>query len=94
MGHVPETNGVPLYNKEATVKPLKMDNRPVRTPILRRLTRLMERDDLTAVVADTYDFEDAAQAHRDILAGGSVGKLGAESRARFRSTPLRSGDRR
>lgn len=75
MGHVPETNGIPFYNKEATVKALKMDNRPVRTPILQRLTRLMERGDLTAIVADTYDFDEVTQAHRDILAGGYVGKL-------------------
>ncbi|MBB6644896.1 NADPH:quinone reductase [Halobellus ruber] len=75
MGHVPETNGVPLYTKEATVKALRMDNRPVRAPVLRRLTRLMTRGDLTAVVADTYDFTDAAGAHRDVLAGGYVGKL-------------------
>jgi NADPH2:quinone reductase len=75
MGHVPGTNGVPLYNKEVTVRALKMDNRPVRTPVLQRLTRLVTRGDLTAVVADTYDFADAAQAHRDVLAGGYVGKL-------------------
>lgn len=75
MGHVPGTNGVPLYDKEVTVQALKMDNRPVRTPVLRRLTRLMRRDDLSAVIADTYDFEEVAQAHRDVLAGGYVGKL-------------------
>lgn len=75
MGHVPGTNGVPLYNKEVTVRALKMDNRPVRTPVLQRLTRLVTRGDLTAVVADTYDFADATQAHRDVLAGGYVGKL-------------------
>lgn len=75
MGHVPEANGVPLYNKELTVRGLKMDNHPVRTPILERLVRLMERDDLTAAVADTYDLTEADQAHRDILAGGYVGKL-------------------
>jgi NADPH2:quinone reductase len=75
MGHVPEANGVPLYNKELTVRGLKMDNHPVRAPILGRLVRLMERDDLTPVVADTYDFTEVDQAHRDILAGGYVGKL-------------------
>jgi NADPH:quinone reductase and related Zn-dependent oxidoreductases len=75
MGHVPEANGVPLYNKEITVRGLKMDNHPVRAPILERLVRLMERDDLSPVVADTYDITEVDQAHRDILAGGYVGKL-------------------
>ena len=37
--------------------------------------RLMERGDLTAVVTDTDDFDGAAQAHRDVPAGGSVDKL-------------------
>jgi NADPH:quinone reductase-like Zn-dependent oxidoreductase len=75
MGHVPATSGVPFYNKEITVRALKMDNRPVRTPILQRLVRLMNRDDLTAVVADTYDLDDVEEAHRDVIAGGYVGKL-------------------
>jgi NADPH:quinone reductase-like Zn-dependent oxidoreductase len=52
-----------------------MDNHPVRTPTLNRLARLMDRGDLSAVVADTYELEDATQAHRDMAAGGYVGKL-------------------
>ena len=75
MGHVPGTSGVPFYEKELTVRALRMDNHPVRGPTLERLVRLMERDDLTAVVADTYDLDEAARAHRDLLAGGYVGKL-------------------
>jgi NADPH2:quinone reductase len=75
MGHIPETNGIPFYRKEVSVQALRMDNRSVRKPMLERLGRLLERDDLTAVVADTYDFEAASQAHRDVLAGGYVGKL-------------------
>jgi NADPH:quinone reductase-like Zn-dependent oxidoreductase len=52
-----------------------MDNHPVRAPTLNRLSRLMKRGDLSAVVADTYDLEEASQAHRDMAAGGYVGKL-------------------
>ena len=75
MGHVPETDGRRLYTKEVTLRALRMDNRPVRTPTLERLGRLMSRDELTATVAQTYDFEDVTQAHRDVVAGGYVGKL-------------------
>ncbi|MFC6942627.1 NADPH:quinone reductase [Salinirubellus sp. GCM10025818] len=75
MGHVPEASGVPLYTKEITVRGLRMDNHPVRAPTLERLARLMEREELTAVVADTYDFEETTQAHRDMATGGYVGKL-------------------
>ncbi|OYR40564.1 Zn-dependent oxidoreductase [Halorubrum sp. Ib24] len=75
MGHIPETNGRPLYNKEVTIQPLKMDNHPTRRPVLERLARLMRQDVLAPVVADTYAFEDTARAHHEILAGGYVGKL-------------------
>jgi NADPH:quinone reductase-like Zn-dependent oxidoreductase len=75
MGHIPETNGRPLYNKEVTIQPLKMDSRPTRRPVLERLARLMKQDAITPVVADTYAFDDAARAHQEILAGGYVGKL-------------------
>jgi len=75
MGHIPEANGRPFYDREVRLRALKMDNRPVRTPILERLVRLVRRDDLTANVAATYAFEDVSQAHRDVLTGGYVGKL-------------------
>ncbi|MFA1612514.1 quinone oxidoreductase family protein [Halobellus rubicundus] len=75
MGHIPETNGRPFYNKEVTIQPLKMDNHPSRRPVLKRLARLMEQDVLAPVVADTYAFDDAARAHQEILTGGYVGKL-------------------
>lgn len=75
MGHVPETNGRPLYNKEVTIQPLKMDNHPTRRPVLERLARLMSQDVLTPVVADTFAFDNAARAHQEILTGGYVGKL-------------------
>ena len=75
MGHIPETNGRPLYNKEVTIQPLKMDNHPTRRPVLERLARLMKQDVLTPIVADTYAFEDTARAHQEIRAGGDVGKL-------------------
>ena len=75
MGHIPETNGRPLYNKEVTIQPLKMDNHPTRRPVLERLARLMKQDVLTPIVADTYAFEDTARAHQEIRAGGYVGKL-------------------
>lgn len=75
MGNIPDASGVPFYTKEITVQALRMDNHPVRAPKLRRLVRLMERDELTPVVADTYDFEEVAQAQQDVLVGGYVGKL-------------------
>jgi NADPH2:quinone reductase len=75
MGNIPDASGVPFYTKEITVQALRMDNHPVRAPTLRRLVRLMERDELTPVVADTYDFEEVAQAQQDVLVGGYVGKL-------------------
>jgi len=75
MGHIPEASGLPFYSKEVTLRALRMDNHPVRTPVLERLGRLLRRGDLTSVVADTYDLDEVAQAHRDVLAGGYVGKL-------------------
>jgi NADPH:quinone reductase-like Zn-dependent oxidoreductase len=75
MGHIPATNGRPLYNNEVTIQPLKMDNHPTRQPVLERLARLMRQDVLKPIVAETYAFEDTARAHREILSGGYVGKL-------------------
>jgi NADPH2:quinone reductase len=75
MGNIPATSGVPFYTKEVTVEALRMDNHPVRAPTLARLVRLMERGDLTPVVADTYDLEETPAAQADVLAGGYVGKL-------------------
>ena len=75
MGHIPATDGRPFYNKEVTVQSLKMDNRPARRPMLRRVARLIEQDVLTPVVADTYSFDEASRAQQDMLAGGYVGKL-------------------
>ena len=74
-GDVPATGGAPLRNHEVTIRGMSMGNRPDRRAVLRRLARLMERGDLTAAVARTYDFDDVAQAHRDVLEGGYVGKL-------------------
>jgi NADPH2:quinone reductase len=75
MGNIPDTSGVPFYTKEATLQALRMDNHPVRAPTLARLAGLMERGDLTPVVADTYDLNEVAEAQADVLAGGYVGKL-------------------
>lgn len=75
MGHVPATNAEPFYRKEISISALRMDAHPVRTPMLERIGRLMRRDDLTAVVADEYDFDEVGQAHQAIRAGGFVGKL-------------------
>lgn len=75
MGHVPAVNAVPFYDKELTVRALKMDTHEVRRPALERVARLLEHGDLTPVVADTYGFGEADSAHRDVLAGGYVGKL-------------------
>jgi NADPH:quinone reductase-like Zn-dependent oxidoreductase len=75
MGNVPEASALPFYAKEVTLQALRMDNRPVRTPMLERVLRLVERGDLTPVVADTYGFAEVEQAHRDLSEGGYVGKL-------------------
>ena len=52
-----------------------MDGRPVRTPTPERQVRPMERNDLAAVVTDTYDLEAVERAHRDLLAGSYIGEL-------------------
>lgn len=75
MGDVPPTAGAPLRNKEVTLRGMSLGNRAERRDILQRLARLMKRDDLTAVVADTYGFDEAGRAHRDVLEGGYFGKL-------------------
>jgi NADPH2:quinone reductase len=75
MGQMPETNALPFYSKEVSLRALRMDNHPVRTPVLERLGRLLQRGDLTGAVAETYDLDEVAQAHRDVLVGGYVGKL-------------------
>jgi NADPH:quinone reductase-like Zn-dependent oxidoreductase len=75
MGNVPEASALPFYAKEVTLQALRMDNHPVRTPVLERVLRLVERGDLTPVVADTYGFAEVEQAHRDLSEGGYVGKL-------------------
>jgi NADPH2:quinone reductase len=75
MGDLPAASGFPLRQKEVTVRGMSLGNRAERTPILRRLARLMERGELTPVVAGSYGFDEIAQAHRDVLAGGYVGKL-------------------
>lgn len=74
-GNVPAVDTAPLQGKELTLQGMAIANTPERQPILRRLARLMERGDLTAVVADTYDFEEASEAHRAVSKGGYVGKL-------------------
>lgn len=75
MGQLPAVDARPFYDTEATIRALKMDTRALRTPILERVVRLLDRDQLTAVVAETYDFESVPQAYRDLRAGGYVGKL-------------------
>lgn len=75
MGHLPAADARLFYGKEVTVHALRMDNRPERAPVLRRVARLLARGDVAPAVADTYDLADAAQAHRDITSGGHFGKL-------------------
>jgi NADPH:quinone reductase-like Zn-dependent oxidoreductase len=75
MGEVAAASGFPLRQKEVTLRGMSLGNRAERTPILERLARLLERGDLVPQVADTYGFDEVAQAHRDVLAGGYVGKL-------------------
>ena len=75
MGGVPEANPLPFYAKEVSLQALRMDNRPVRRPALERVARLLERGDLTGVVAETYGFDAVDRAHREIEDGGFLGKL-------------------
>lgn len=75
MGNVPEASALPFYAKEVTLRALRMDNHPVRTPMLERVVRLMDRGDLTPVVANTYGLDEVGRAHRDLSEGGYVGKL-------------------
>ena len=74
-GEVPAVGGGPLRNKEVTLRGMSMGNRPERRPILRRLATLTDRGDLTPVVAETYPLDRIADAHRDVINGGYVGKL-------------------
>jgi NADPH2:quinone reductase len=74
-GGIPAVEDAPLHGKELTIRGMAIANTPERQPILRRLARLIERDDLTPVVADTFDFEEAGDAHRAVTEGGYVGKL-------------------
>lgn len=74
-GDVPATGGAPLRNRELTIRGMSMGNRPERQGILRRLATLVERGELTPIVAETYELSEVAEAHRDVLAGGYVGKL-------------------
>jgi len=57
------------------IRTVNIGYHPERRAILERLARLMERDELTAVVAGEYDVDEIARAHRDVLEGGYVGKL-------------------
>lgn len=50
-------------------------NTPNRRPILDRVARLVARSGLTASVAETYDLEEASEAHRAAEEGGYLGKL-------------------
>lgn len=74
-GDIPAVEDAPLQAKELTIKGMAIANTPERQPVLRRIARLAERGDLTAVVAETYDFEKVGEAHRAVTEGGYVGKL-------------------
>jgi NADPH2:quinone reductase len=74
-GDIPAVKDAPLQAKEPTIKGMAIANTPERQPVLRRIARLAERGDLTAVVAETYDFEKVGEAHRAVTEGGYVGKL-------------------
>lgn len=75
LGDLAAVSGAPLRDKELTVRGMSMANVDDRRPILRRLARLLERGDLTASVARSYDIEEAVDAHRAVRDGGYVGKL-------------------
>lgn len=74
-GGIPAVEDAPLQAKEPTIKGMGIANTPERQPILRRIAPLIERGDLTTVVAETYGFEAVGEAHRAISEGGYVGKL-------------------
>lgn len=61
--------------KDLTIQPMDMFNEPDIAGVLERLTRLLEKDLLTTKVARSYDLEDAAAAHRDVVGDSFVGKL-------------------
>ncbi|WP_141654115.1 zinc-binding dehydrogenase, partial [Haloparvum sedimenti] len=74
-GGIPAVEDAPLQHKEVTVRGMAIANTPERRPVLRRIARLVERGDLTAEIAETYDFEAVGEAHRAVTEGGYVGKL-------------------
>src|SRR5699024_8815113 len=65
-GGIPAVEDAPLQHKEVTVRGMAIANTPERRPVLRRIARLVERGDLTAEIAETYDFEAVGEAHRAV----------------------------
>ena len=74
-GDIPAVENAPMQDKQPIIQGMAIANTPERRPVLRRLARLLERGDLTAVIAETRDFETVGDAHRTVSEGGYVGKV-------------------
>ena len=61
--------------KDLTIQPMDMFNEPHIGEVLERLATLLDAGRLTVEVADSYELDDAAEAHRAVVGDSFVGKL-------------------
>jgi NADPH:quinone reductase-like Zn-dependent oxidoreductase len=69
------TNDGAARGKELTYQFMSMFNTPTLARPLERVAHLLGEGDLTVEVARTYDLEEVADAHRDVMADSFLGKL-------------------
>jgi NADPH2:quinone reductase len=78
IGNTEPTVAVPMGPgkfKDLRVQAMSMFNTPDTGAVLGKLARLVARGDVEPVVADTYDLDGVAAAHRDVLDESFLGKL-------------------
>jgi NADPH:quinone reductase-like Zn-dependent oxidoreductase len=78
IGNTEPTVAVPMGPgkfKDLRFQAMSMFNTPDTAAVLGKLARLVDRGDVEPVVAATYDFDEVADAHRDVLAASFLGKL-------------------
>jgi NADPH:quinone reductase-like Zn-dependent oxidoreductase len=69
------TNDGVARGKDLTYQFMSMFNTPDLSDPLARIAYLLGEGDLTIEVAPTYDLEEVADAHRDVMADSFLGKL-------------------
>ncbi|MFB6192463.1 MAG: NADPH:quinone reductase [Haloarculaceae archaeon] len=81
IGNTAPTAAVPMgpgKSKDLRVQVMSMFNTPDMTDTLSRLARLMDRGELSPVIADRYGLEGVAEAHERVLGESFLGKLVVE----------------